>query len=667
MRARLILRLLAAFALAAFGALLPAQSFNLNSGREPLVSLDGPWRFHPGDSPLAGATQTLLWAEPGFDDSRWPLLKSSAPWSDQGYPGMSGYGWYRFTVVVPAGDQPISMLLAPIVTSYQAYVDGRLAGGSGDMPPVQIPNTSFSYHIIPLTQDASSADRTVQVAIRVWHSPIWAAYVGGGPFQPGHLAGYPRLLTTEQRHHQLARNVIFVDQYAYSIASGIIGLAILWLFFARPGEREYLWFTLVLLAQAADSALNIAHELWALPPIPIFDLLDGTLTAVVLFAVFCFLSLILKAPIRLWSRILLGLVILSPLAAIFYWPGWLAVPTCSALELALSLPSIIWMLYLLVRRALQGNEDAQLLLAPILLAEGYYVADSLFILLDQGGWLARPEWMMRPLPLPPFTIHIQILLNLVFLLAMLVFLIRRFTMARRREVWLAGEFDAARQVQQVLLPDAQDQCPGFNVECIYQPASQVGGDFFQRIGDGQCGMLIVIGDVSGKGLPAAMMVSALVGGIRAETARGTDPASLLRSLNNQILGHTKGGFVTCMAAHISIEGRVTLASAGHLSPYLNGREIDVPGALPLGIAPGADYDAASLTLAPGDRLTFVSDGVVEAQSRTGELFGFDRTRDLSREPAETIARAAQSFGQEDDITVVTVEFTGVPRNVVAPV
>jgi serine phosphatase RsbU (regulator of sigma subunit) len=255
-----------------------------------------------------------------------------------------------------------------------------------------------------------------------------------------------------------------------------------------------------------------------------------------------------------------------------------------------------------------------------------------------------------------------LLLHLIFLLAMVIFLILRFTRARRREAFLAGEFEAARQVQQLLLPDSLDQCPGFTVEFIYQPAEELGGDFFQQIGDGAGGLLLVLGDVSGKGLPAAMLVSVLVGAIRAEAAHGVSPATLLASLNDRIMGHAQGGFTTCLAAHINAGGRLTLANAGHLPPYLNGEELAIPGSLPLGILSPANYESTTTQLAPGDRLTFVSDGVVEAQSKpkpnSGELFGFDRTRTLSLQPAATIAQAAQSFGQLDDITVVTVEYFG---------
>jgi serine phosphatase RsbU (regulator of sigma subunit) len=97
-----------------------------------------------------------------------------------------------------------------------------------------------------------------------------------------------------------------------------------------------------------------------------------------------------------------------------------------------------------------------------------------------------------------------------------------------------------------------------------------------------------------------------------------------------------------------------------LPPYLNGRETYLPGTLPLGILPQDSYETLTLKLTPGDRLTFISDGVVEAQSRSGELFGFDRTRNISRDPAARIAESARIFGQRDDITVVTVDFSGAP-------
>jgi hypothetical protein len=655
---RSILRRLAALAVVATAAWLPAQSFDLDRGREPVVSLDGLWRFHPGDSPAASQSSPPLWADPAFDDSQWPLLKGGKSWSSQGYPDMSGYGWFRFAVRIPAGDKPTSILLAPIVTSFEVYVDGVLIGHSGQMPPHLIPSTLFSYHLFPLTQAGSGSPRVVHVAIRVWHSPIWAKYMGGGSYRSGNLAGDPALLAGEQQHQQLARNVLIVDSYAYSIPAALIGLVILCLFFFSPREREYLWFAVILLAQATDSALFVGQQIYAWPPVPINDLMDGMLVAVNTFATLCFFSRVLRTRPGIVGRICLALVAFSPFPAVFYWPGWFSAPASAATQWACLLPAEVWVFAVLIYRAIRGNRDAQLLMVPVLLDVGFYTADNVAILLGQAGWITVPRILEVPLPLPPFTMQPGIFLHLFFVLAMLVFLIRRFSQARRREERLATEIEAARQVQQVLLPDQQDQCLGFKVECIYQPADQVGGDFFQQVADGQGGMLIVVGDVSGKGLSAAMMVSVLVGAIRAEAAHSCDPATMIESLNSRMMGRSHGGFTTCMAAHITAGGLLTVANAGHLPPYLNGQEMTIPGSLPLGIVDGTRYGSATVALAPGDRLVFVSDGVVEAQAKSGDLFGFDRTRQISSQPAATIADAARAFGQEDDITVVSVEFSG---------
>jgi hypothetical protein len=654
------LRRFAVLAVAICTAWLPvqsrAQSFDLDHGREALVSLDGLWRFHPGDSPLGNGVP--VWSEPGFDDSAWPLLKSGVPWSAQGYPAMSGYAWYRFSVQVPQGDAPSSLLLAPIVTSYRLYIDGAPAGGSGDMPPNVIPATEFRYHLYPLTTHGSASLRTVHVAIRVWHSPLWAGYVGGGSYRPGNLAGDPALLALEQEHRRLSHNSHYVDAYSFTITAALVGFAILCLFLIRPAEREYLWFAAMLLAEAADNALYVSQQTFFWPPIPINDLLDGLLVAINIGAALCFFSRVLAIPFSRLTRILLALIAISPFCAVLYWPGWLSAPGSATLQILCLLPPVFWILAVLVDRAVRGNTDARLLLVPTGLDMGFYFADNVAIVLGQAGFTHWPRILEMQLPLPPFTIQAGTMLHLFFLLALLVFLILRFSRARRHEIWLAGEFEAAREIQQLLLPDQLDQCPGFTVDSIYQPAAQVGGDFFQQIADSHGGMLIVVGDVSGKGLPAAMMVSVLVGAVRAEAGHGAGPAALLDALNERMMGRLQGGFATCLAAHVSADGLLILANAGHLAPYLNGEELGVPGALPIGIAPGLRYEPTTVRLAPGDRLTFLSDGVVEAQSRTGELFGFERTRALSAEPAARIAQAARAFGQIDDITVVTVEFSG---------
>jgi serine phosphatase RsbU (regulator of sigma subunit) len=130
-------------------------------------------------------------------------------------------------------------------------------------------------------------------------------------------------------------------------------------------------------------------------------------------------------------------------------------------------------------------------------------------------------------------------------------------------------------------------------------------------------------------------------------------------MNVRMLARSRGGFTTCLVVHVSQDGSLTAANAGHLAPYLNGKEVEIENGLPLGLAPNATYAESILLVEPGDQLMLITDGVVEARSHTGELLGFERTCALSVQPAEKVAEAAQAFGQEDDITVLTLRFAGV--------
>jgi hypothetical protein len=218
---------------------------------------------------------------------------------------------------------------------------------------------------------------------------------------------------------------------------------------------------------------------------------------------------------------------------------------------------------------------------------------------------------------------------------------------------LQAEFEAAREVQQRLVTPAVD-VPGFRIASVYVPAKQVGGDFFYIRPEEQGNVLVVFGDVSGKGLKAAMTVSSTIGALR--TMPPLAPARILAALNRGLVGQMQGGFVTCCAARIVQDGTVTLANAGQLSPYLNGVEVLVEAGLPLGIDPKAEYQESQFQLPTAEQLTFVSDGIVEARNASGELFGFERTRAISSESAEKIVQAARAFGQEDDIAVLTLSF-----------
>jgi serine phosphatase RsbU (regulator of sigma subunit) len=236
-----------------------------------------------------------------------------------------------------------------------------------------------------------------------------------------------------------------------------------------------------------------------------------------------------------------------------------------------------------------------------------------------------------------------------------VLLMRRLLQSVRSQRELAHDVKQAKEVQRVLLPESVT-VPGLSIETEYRPAREVGGDFFQIIpnpGDGS--VLIVAGDVTGKGLQAGMLVAVLVGGIRTAAEHSFEPKEMLEALNRRLLGR-EGAFATCLALRIEPSGTVTLANAGHLAPYLNGTEVPMEGALPLGMIPEAEFPVSSFQFEAGDTLTLISDGILEAQDKTGQLFGFDRIRELLNTSlsAAALAAAAQSFGQNDDISVVSV-------------
>jgi serine phosphatase RsbU (regulator of sigma subunit) len=166
--------------------------------------------------------------------------------------------------------------------------------------------------------------------------------------------------------------------------------------------------------------------------------------------------------------------------------------------------------------------------------------------------------------------------------------------------------------------------------------------------------LVVIGDVSGKGLRAAMIVSMIVGILRTVSGLTEEPAEILAEMNRGLCGRMHGGFATCLAVRLEDAGRLAIANAGHLPPYLNGAELPFAGSMPLGLTEIAAYEQSSLDMRHGDRVALLTDGIAEAQNQERELFGFPRVESLLREgaPAAMVANAAQQFGQNDDLTVI---------------
>ena len=649
MRLRKGLRLPMLFACIAFLFLtstgrLRAQTFNLQTNRDLIASLDGQWRFHTGDNPV--------WANPNFDDSQWPLLRSNEDWGKQGYKGYRGVAWYRFTIQVPEGNKPLSLLLPSLITSYQVFANGRLIGGCGGMPPHPVPHFC-NPRTIDLPAGPSPAPQTIVFAIRVWHWKAWATYFDGGPRGTSYIGG-PHLIDNRLQAIYDGQTKLLV-QYYFLVVFALLGAFVSFaLFLFRRADREYLWFGVLLLLTSVFEIMTAFGRLNSVAIVRYYRWEDLA-TSLGWFASLGFYYVLLRGR-RSWPLyVALTAVSLFLLQHLLPLYAYIRIGLFNIIANLLMVPPILWILALLLQRAREKLLDARLLLVPVFLLYGNILVGGVLFATFQLGWQHRYADDTFSVLSRPFPLNSDVLTEFIFLVAMIAILVNRFTRTRREEERYASELEAGRNMQSMLIPVAPPNTPGFAVESVYLPASEVGGDFFQVQPGDDGSLLIVVGDVSGKGLKAAMTVSTIVGALRNETSRL--PAEILAHLNRVLHGQIKG-FVTCCATCIAADGAMTIANAGHIPPYRNGEELAIPSALPLGTIAESGYEETQFKLAPGDRLTFVSDGIIEATNDKRELFGFQRTQKMSSQSAAAIAKAAKNFGQEDDITVLSIQFAG---------
>jgi serine phosphatase RsbU (regulator of sigma subunit) len=244
------------------------------------------------------------------------------------------------------------------------------------------------------------------------------------------------------------------------------------------------------------------------------------------------------------------------------------------------------------------------------------------------------------------------------------------TRARER---VEQDLRVARNIQQASLPREVPQLEGWQISPFYQPAREVGGDFydFLELDDGRLGL--VVGDATGKGVPAALVMASARSMLHA-VAQASDysPGEVLRMTNDPLLTDIPPNmFVTCLYAILDPKsGQLLYANAGHDLPYLRRRsgaaeELRATG-MPLGLMPGMDYEEKEVTLEAGDSVLFYSDGLVEAHDREGQMFGFPRLRALMAKHGEehslvgSLLKELYSFvgegwEQEDDITLLTLQ------------
>jgi len=246
--------------------------------------------------------------------------------------------------------------------------------------------------------------------------------------------------------------------------------------------------------------------------------------------------------------------------------------------------------------------------------------------------------------------------------------------AKERER-IEQELKVARLIQQTLLPKTLPEIPGYEVAAYYQPAREVGGDFydFLNLDDGRLGL--VVGDVTDKGVPAALVMATTRTMLRAAAQRLLSPGEVLQRVNDVLVQDIPPNmFVTCLYAILEPQsGRLLYANAGHDLPYRRraGRqggadELRARG-MPLGLMPGMGYEEKEMVLNRGESVLFYSDGLVEAHDPRRDMFGFPRLQGLvgahrsggssliSFLLAELARFTGEGWEQEDDITLVTLD------------
>ncbi len=642
------------------------------------VVLDHNWRLGiaPGTDP----------AKPEFDDSQWPTRDAKDAMAeindsaadeddDDGPPKVHGPGnpdqdhhprgrpfaWFRLHIQLPAQHGPLVLLVRVPVTrntqisvsttvGMELFVNGKLVPPEGRVGATPETYQQIS-RIYPVNIPAGQT--TLVLAARIpfanFGTDAYTSFFAHRTFVLGERQDLVN-------HLDLWNHAMLFERIPSLVDAGLkllLALFLFALFFTQRDHPEYLWLGLheILVAPLVYAGLigsmGQMEQIWT--GAIVFQLL-------LISAYFYFEFLVAFLALRKrWY--ILALRYTAPLLLTF-GPLLLFIRESKAIFVGMIVSAVfcifwilMWLIFVglnLTIAAMRRNYEAALLLLPLLL--------SVVGLGELASTTASSAWMGNTMQSPlsfqagPIPIHFSDIADFAGIFVIILIIFGRFLRIHRERERASSELAAARSVQELMIPRESPKTPGFHVDTVYTPATEVGGDFFHIQATGDGGLLIVIGDVAGHGLQAAMNVSMLMGALR--RAPLTSPAQLLAGLNKVLVG--SASFTTCQAAYFSANGELVLASAGHPPPFLNSQEILLPGGLPLGVIADVAYEEVRLYLHPGDRLLMMSDGVAEARKPNGEMFGFDRVRNLSNQSAFFIADAAKDFGQEDDITVLTV-------------
>jgi hypothetical protein len=643
---------LAALSLPGPGRAEPLKASNPGTGA---ILLQGNWQFHLGDD--------KAWADPALDDSGWERIHADAPWGSQSHPSYTGFAWYRRRIEIDdsnsAGTKNLSLLIPPVQDAYEVYWNGQKLGSYGILPP------NANWWIVGHVEVYPLPTTNGVLALRVWKAPLSSV----DPAESGGLTSMPLLgdalvLAAQAKSVGYENDERRMPNFLIGAVTLVLGVLGFLLYLRDRKQALYLWLALYLVAGGLAELQRLSAFRFGIT-FHTYQLITQLLSSSRDISIWLILlALFGMTQERRWRRAT-GWIIAIYFAAqvidiitIFLWEKGGVLPWIDGITTAVYSATPLYVFVIIVFGLMRRN---RLSLWPLILAVS---VNGLFsVVLNLAGQGVRfTHWkLLENLASLGFRLG-GYFFDLGFVLSTLLFLALIFTIAREqflereRQARIELEVKSAREIQQILVPEETPAIPGLSIASVYRPAEEVGGDFFQVIATADGSALIALGDVSGKGLKAAMTVSLIVGALRTMADYTQSPATILQGLNRRLLGRIDGGFVTCVIARIDPSGTTTLANAGHLAPYRDGEELPVNGSLPLGLAADAVYDELVFLLHEGETLTFYTDGILEARNPAGELYGFDRVTALvgSDRTIEQMVEEARNFGQQDDITVFRV-------------
>ena len=614
-----------------------AQALDVTPWPSGLVTLNEGWLQQGGDNPA--------WSQPNFDDSRWEKINMN----DLGA-ALNGWTWFRIRVKLPAEHENLRLLIGGGEGTYELFLNGRKVQGAhiSSFWGVNRP----TEQVFSLTDE----DNNLVIAIRMLGIPMYTGW-----HLPAFLTvdvGTAGAIENKRAAMEAVRLYSAIPSIAINLLLVLAGLGAFALFRSQPGHREYMWLALYLLL------LGISNGLLYTSTSGVFALAWNNLLADPLIYVIMIMQIEFtfsfagQRPGRIWRTyeiLLLVSLTANPFSVI---GDFIPANIYLSFETILISPAALFLPILLAVWYRKGNREAGWLILPSLMPAAAVALFNIGSASIYTGF-GKLDFLANPVPIGPASLQLSDLGDLLFVLAIGVVMFFRFTRVSREQTRVAAELEAAREIQQRLVPAQLPNLKGYAIEAAYYPAQEVGGDFYQVFKQDDGIQLIVIGDVSGKGLKAAMTGTLALGALRTLANEGLGPAAVLTRINQQLAETQDSGFITCLCVRLTDGGEFSVANAGHLSPYQNGEELQIPADLPLGISPRESYKERTFQLEPGDRLTLLSDGVLEARDPQGELFGFERTRAISSQTAARIAQAALDYGQEDDITVLTLARTAI--------